>query len=431
MAQLREPIGESAYNIFELDITEGSSATFLYVLDNGDSQLEVRHKDTLAVIAKVGANGSGDAQYDNPQRVAVDLSRVYVTDTDNNRVKKVHWGSLAFDDEITNSDMGVAHSFFALAVDRARVLVGREDTELELFDRLLSQPYTEAESVCDSGTGDIVGLAMIQDYVFHAHVTAAKPRGVVVKKEYGCTQIASWDVPASVSIVKDICTDGTWVYVLCDDGANPGVVFILDAVDLLEQGEYALPAGKTSPVACCVDDDYFFWTDDGDHSINRVDKADGANDLAATDLTTPTGCGCLPPHYASLRLEGAVLSLSHGAAFGHSVTLGASREAVVSAAHGIALGHALADEVVVERMAHGAALGHSLRIPADGLLELSHGAALGHALGAEAAIVRLAHGAALGHALTFPTSAWVTRKTLAHDTTFVGTTTLSRESVLT
>ena len=63
-------------------------ASYIYVLDPGNSRVQKFNRTTFAYISQFGSVGSGDGQFSSPVDIHVDASYIYVLDRGNNRVQR-------------------------------------------------------------------------------------------------------------------------------------------------------------------------------------------------------------------------------------------------------------------------------------------------------------------------------------------------------
>ena len=307
-----------------------SIANMLYVVDQGASQIQLRTKDNLGLVAQLGSAGSGDDQFSTPTRCACDLFGVYIVDQGNDRVVKRDGMSLAYHTQFSTAAMEASGIGF-VHVDRKRQYVGRKDTAATVYVRHKNSPFGSEGSTMNCGADTIVGLCAIQYYVY-----VAKLSGVVEKRLISDgTLIASWNnVPAGYALTS-ITTDGTYVYALCTQAATDGRIVRLGCDALFEIDNYDLTAYQ-QVVDIVVDGTYLYFVDTAVPTLYAVVKGTGAASglTPQVNMTTPSGIGLLPPYFTSLLPEavGGVTIDATAQAAGADTASG-RKDAVLAAGH--------------------------------------------------------------------------------------------------
>lgn len=109
--------GDSQFN-YPLDLAIDS--TRIYVVDSNNNRVQVFNKITGAFIAKFGAVGSGDGQFNSPINVSVDDNYIYVLDQGNYRVQIFNKSTYAFVGKFsytgTSMDMCIDNDYIYISI---------------------------------------------------------------------------------------------------------------------------------------------------------------------------------------------------------------------------------------------------------------------------------------------------------------------------
>ena len=267
----------------------------LWVLD-GDT-VQIRSRDNLTIIKSFGSTGTGDDEFATPTTLCADQDSVYVLDGGNSRIKK-HAGKTGAYQAQTPVTWIAGAMTPPIVVDRLRLLFGETAVNAYVYVRN-KNTFAEEHAYFDCGLGAVVGLAITDGYFFVAIATQVEKRLLS-----DGSLIATWDsVPAGFA-VAGLTADATYVYALCTQAATDCKIVKLYQTDLMEHSSDDM-TDKQSPMGICCDDDYVYFLNLSDTTVNRVD-----NDLDPASLFTSGGVTaamhtlcCLPPYYDDLTPE--------------------------------------------------------------------------------------------------------------------------------
>jgi DNA-binding beta-propeller fold protein YncE len=111
-----------------------SGTKFIYVADTANNRIK-KLSSSAVFVAKIpnvsgGAAGTGNTQFNSPEGISFSGSSLYIADTGNHRIKKIHAGTLAFEAKLPNvatpfagSGNGEFKSPWGVAVDGTNLFV--------------------------------------------------------------------------------------------------------------------------------------------------------------------------------------------------------------------------------------------------------------------------------------------------------------------
>lgn len=258
-------------------------ASYIYVLDPGNSRVQVFNRTTFAYISQFGSAGSGNGQFSSPVDIHVDASYIYVLDRGNNRVQRFtlagvydaqaalgggNWSCMAYDASLLYvfGDNGISNALLSTVNKSSMIVSG-------------VAPYDTYQSAAVMGVGSTYFYTC---YNYGTRLAIRVPYPVA-----GGTTL-----PGSGTISNGIAIDSNYIYVV--ETVNNRV----RSYDLstLAYTDYFGAAGTTdgyfsSPGRIAYYDNKLYVVDVGNSRVQIFDWSDKVAPAAPSGLTLSCAAG--------------------------------------------------------------------------------------------------------------------------------------------